>query len=58
VLPSLYLRFGRSRRAARSDGDDGGQPPRDGDEPVPPAPETAPAVVPAASPGPAGPQRA
>jgi Cu/Ag efflux pump CusA len=58
VLPSLYLRFGRSRRAAGSGGGDGGRPPRDGAEPLPTPPEPAPAVVPAASPGPAGPQRA
>jgi Cu/Ag efflux pump CusA len=49
VLPSLYLRFGQGRRAAREGGDDGGEPPRDGDLPSPDAPETAPVGVPAAA---------
>jgi CzcA family heavy metal efflux pump len=57
VLPSLYLRFGRSRRAARSDGG-GAQAPGDGDPRAPTAPETVPAVTPAVSPEPAGPQGA
>jgi len=49
VLPSLYLRFGQGRHAARADGGAGGEPPRDGDLPSPDAPETAPVGVPAAA---------
>jgi CzcA family heavy metal efflux pump len=56
LLPSLYLRFGRSRRAPHGDGG-GAQPPSDSDAPGPQTPETVPVGTPAAPTEPTGAQR-